>query len=133
MKEIKSKIKYFRSEFFRLKDKTANNSTSEKMLKLFEISQMCQNELNVFKDKFLNEMKDSLNKINDQNFQNQTSKFLFLLNKQSELNLKLFKENLKIYQGRIKELNSPSLHSKEDNLTILIKKNRSYSEEKKVI
>ncbi len=111
----------------------ANNSTNEKMLKLFEISQKCQNELNVFKDKFLSEMKDSWNQINDQNFQNQTCKFLFLLNKQSELNLKLFKENLKIYQGRTKEQNSPSLHSNEDNLAILIKKNRSYSEEKKVI
>ena len=102
------------------------------MLKLFEISQKCQSELNLFKDTFLSEMKDSLNHINDHNFQKQTTKFLFLLNKQSELNLKLFKENLKIYQGQTKELNSPSLHSKEDNSAILTKKNRSYSEEKKV-
>lgn len=112
----------------------ANTGANDKMLKLFEISQKCQSELNVFKDRFLSEMKDSLNlnQINNQNFQKQTTRFLFLLNKQSELNLKLFKENLKIYQGQTKELNSPSLHSKEDNCSLLIKKNRSYSEEKKV-
>ncbi len=106
--------------------------SNEKMVKLLEVSQKCQNELNMFKKQFLKEMKESLNQINDHDMQKQTNKFVYLLNKQSELNLKLFKENLKIYKTQTKELNVPSINSNEEKLKTKNENNNVYLEEKKV-